>query len=246
MPFASAQSVFDGTWHGQQQSRSGGTTVTLLKDGLYNCTECGPTPVQIKADGTDRPVQGSPVLDTISVRETSPNSFTRIEKKNGKVVIESETTVSDDGNTKTIKTTNYALNSVQPVSMGQTWTRIGAAPTGANKTSGEWQLTESHTSAGDFTVTFTTDGDGLKMSNPAGEAWSAKFDGKDYPVSGVPGNVTVSLKRIDDHTFEETLKRDGSTYAVETHTISEDGNTMTETAKVIQTGAATTYIAHKQ
>src|SRR6476620_7345964 len=32
--------------------------------------------------------------------------------------------------------------------------------------------------------------------------WTAKFDGKDYPVTGDPSRDAVSVKRIDDYNLE--------------------------------------------
>ena len=38
--------------------------------------------------------------------------------------------------------------------------------------------------------------------------WTAKFDGKDYPVKGDPGRDAVSLKKIDDYTVKGDPARD--------------------------------------
>ena len=64
-----------------------------------------------------------------------------------------------------------------------------------------------------LTVTYQGTEDGLKMSDPNGESYEAKFDGKDYPVQGDPGHTMVSLKRIGNDTIEETDKRDGKMWA---------------------------------
>src|ERR1700752_5336098 len=34
--------------------------------------------------------------------------------------------------------------------------------------------------------------------------YTAKYDGKDYPVKGDPNRDTVSVKKVDDYTFEFT------------------------------------------
>jgi hypothetical protein len=39
--------------------------------------------------------------------------------------------------------------------------------------------------------------------------YEAKFDGKDYPVSGISYADMVSVKRIDANTVESTLKKGG-------------------------------------
>ena len=39
--------------------------------------------------------------------------------------------------------------------------------------------------------------------------WSAKFDNKDYPVTGVPPVDSYGIQRIDDHTYTVIAKKDG-------------------------------------
>jgi 5,10-methylenetetrahydrofolate reductase len=39
--------------------------------------------------------------------------------------------------------------------------------------------------------------------------FNAKFDGKDYPASGVPWADMVSVKRIDTHTVQVIQKKGG-------------------------------------
>jgi hypothetical protein len=246
-PPASAQSAFDGTWHAQQISRSGGTMVILLQDGVGDCKggmNCTPE-IRAKTDGTDQPISGSLPGMTASARDVSPSWFTIVRKQDGKTTGEANEIVSNDGSTLVITSTNYPTNGSQPVNAGSTWKRIAPGPAGAHKISGTWELIEAHTSNGSFTATFKSDGDGLDYSNQSA-GWSAKFDGKDYPATGQPGNATVSLKRIDEHSFEETLKRDGKPYAIETRTVSDDGKTMTEVQKDLRIGTTTTYVAYKQ
>ncbi len=72
-----------------------------------------------------------------------------------------------------------------------------------------------------------TDGNG----NPTHVEYSAKFDGKDYPISGVPSADTVSVKRIDTNTVESTLKKAGQVVMTVRSTVSKDGNTRTSVFK---------------
>jgi len=72
-----------------------------------------------------------------------------------------------------------------------------------------------------------TDGDG----NPTHVEYSAKFDGKDYPISGVPNADTVSVRRIDTNTMEATQKRAGQVVMTVRSTVSKDGNTRTSVFK---------------
>ena len=57
-------------------------------------------------------------------------------------------------------------------------------------------------------------------------SYDAKFDGKDSPYKGDPGVTSVSLKKIDANTIEETDKRNGKVISVTRMTVSADGKTM--------------------
>jgi formylglycine-generating enzyme required for sulfatase activity len=58
----------------------------------------------------------------------------------------------------------------------------------------------------------------------------AKFDGKDYPVTGAQApNTTNALKRIDDRTFEVMGKVDGKPALTTRVAVAADGKTMTAT-----------------
>jgi len=45
--------------------------------------------------------------------------------------------------------------------------------------------------------------DGFAMSEPTGDSYAARFDGKEYPFTGDPGVTSVSVKKIDETTIEE-------------------------------------------
>ena len=70
-----------------------------------------------------------------------------------------------------------------------------------------------------------TDGDG----KPIHVQYSAKFDGKDYPATGVQNADTVSVKRIDANTVETMQKKDGKVVMTITTKVSKDGKTRTST-----------------
>jgi len=61
--------------------------------------------------------------------------------------------------------------------------------------------------------------------------YEAKFDDKDYPVSGIAYADMVSVKRIDANTVESTLKKGGQVMMTVTTTVSGDGKTRTTTFK---------------
>jgi len=242
----SAQSPFDGTWRtNMDQSKfSPKPIVFSTKGGTYDCTSCGP-PIHVKADGQDQSVTGQ-TYDTISVHEVDPKSIEIKTKKNGKPVYEQTRTASADGNTLTVKTTNHRPDSDQTTTAETTLTRVGKAAVGANGTSGSWRVNKINQSENALTTTYKGNGDELTMSHPTGESYSAKLDGKDYPVKGAYGWTSVSLKQVNDHTIEETDKRDGTVTDVSKMTVSPDGKTMTVVDNNKLTGRTSTYVATKQ
>jgi len=62
--------------------------------------------------------------------------------------------------------------------------------------------------------------------------WRARFDGKDYPITGSrAGTELVSLRRIDSNTLEVvTKKKDGVASGTYRSVVSADGKVMTMTA----------------
>ena len=241
-----AQSPFDGTWHTNmdQAKFSPKPIVFSTKDGKYDCTSCGPQ-VHVKADGQDQTVTGQ-TYDTVSVHEVDPKSIEIKTKKNGKPVYEQTRTVSDDGKTLTVKTTSHRPDSDQTTTAETTLTRVGKTPAGANATSGSWRVNKINQSENALTTTYKGNGNELTMSHPTGESYTAKLDGKDYPVKGAYGWTSVSLKQVNDHTIEETDKRDGTVTDVAKITVSPDGKTMTVVDNSKLTGRTSTYVATKQ
>src|ERR1700738_1312034 len=70
-----------------------------------------------------------------------------------------------------------------------------------------------------------TDGDG----NPTHVQYDAKFDGKDYPVTGMPYGDTVSVKRIGANTIQATIKKGDQVVMTVTSKVSTDGKARTST-----------------
>jgi len=70
-----------------------------------------------------------------------------------------------------------------------------------------------------------TDGDG----NPTHVAYDAKFDGKDYPVTGLPYADTVSVKRVGADTIQGTMKKGDKVVMTVTSRVSKDGKMRTST-----------------
>ena len=67
----------------------------------------------------------------------------------------------------------------------------------------------------------TDKGESLKIS------YEAKFDGKDYPVTGDPSSDSVSYQRVNANTLKGTLKKGGKVTTDATVVVSKDGKTTT-------------------
>ena len=72
----------------------------------------------------------------------------------------------------------------------------------------------------------------------------AKFDGKDYPMTGTPAVDTIAYQRVDRNTIKGVGKKDGKVVIQEKTVISPDGNIVTGTYSMTDaTGKQVTAIA---
>jgi len=120
---------------------------------------------------------------------------------------------------------------------------LAVATAAADQLSGTWKMNpeKSKYSPGpapkDLTVVVESDENNYKLeaSGTAGDGkpthvqYSAKFDGKDYPATGVANADAVSLKRIDANTIETQQKKGGKVVMTITTKVSKDGKTRTST-----------------
>jgi hypothetical protein len=67
--------------------------------------------------------------------------------------------------------------------------------------------------------------DGMYGCKTCVPPYSIKADGTDQPVSGHPYMDTVAIKVVDDHTIEETDKKDGKVVTTSRTAVSADGKT---------------------
>ncbi|MGH9516428.1 MAG: hypothetical protein ACRD3P_12220 [Terriglobales bacterium] len=223
---AFGQSVFNGTWRVNMDSAQiKGNDKYSLMGGMYRCETCAPK-IAVKADGKEHKVTGSPYEDMIKVSEPNDHSVEITTIKDGKPVGRNKKTVSEDGRTLTTEW-NFVSESGKEGKGKFTSERVGDAPAGANKISGEWHANKVE-DASDSVSTFTyqVTGDSLSMSDPTGDSYTARLDSKDYPYKGDPGTTSVSVKKIDDNTIEETDKRKGKVISVARMMVDMDGKTM--------------------
>jgi hypothetical protein len=87
------------------------------------------------------------------------------------------------------------------------------------------------------TVTYEETADGIKRTGESVDVegkttsfeYTAKYDGKEYPVTGSDLYDTITLKRINDQTAEATLKKSGKVVSNARRVVSKDGKAMTLT-----------------
>ena len=59
--------------------------------------------------------------------------------------------------------------------------------------------------------------------------YTAKYDGKDYPVKGDPNRDSTALKKIDDYTFDQINKKGGKITTTNRTVYARDGKSRTQT-----------------
>jgi hypothetical protein len=241
-----AQRAFDGTWRlNLEQAQFGGKDELLLANGVYRCDTCDPK-IEVKADGQDHKLSGSPYFDTIGVQAVSEKSIEIVFKKGGKAVGTSKMTASEDGNTLTTEET-FVTENGEHASDKFNSERVGPAPEGAHKISGSWHPEKVESASENvMTVNFKETSDGLSMTQPTGGAYAAKFDGKDYPYKGNPGITSVSLKKINANTIQETDKRNAKVISVVRMTVAPDAKTMVYSFENKLNGQTAKWTAQKQ
>ena len=122
---------------------------------------------------------------------------------------------------------------------------LNVSAAAADQQSGTWKMNpaKSKYSPGpapkSVTVKIDSDADNIKLSsdgidaagNPTHVEFTAKYDGQDYPITGVPNADTIALKRVDASTTESTSKKAGQVVMIVRSVVSKDGKTRTSTFK---------------
>lgn len=93
---------------------------------------------------------------------------------------------------------------------------------------GKWKLNVAKSDFGETTVTFAQTGSGEMQFTAAGQSYTFRVDGKDYPA--LLGR-TATWKQIDANTWETVNKQDGKPLFTDTTRLSPDGRTLTVNAK---------------
>ena len=243
-----AQSAFDGTWKIDMNKAEfpKKPDVYLLQNGMYECKTCAP-PVKVKADGQDQPVTGHPYYDTAAVTVISDHEIEETDKKDGKTVATSKTTVSPDGNTLTFEFSDSSNTNAAPVTGKGEETRVTKGPAGSNAISGSWRIAKFETlSDNAITWTYKVSGDELTMTTPTGQSYTAKLNGTEAPYKGDPGTTGVSVKMSGKDTLVETDKRGDKVLSVSKMTLDPDGKTAKIMVEDKLHGTTSQFVAMKQ
>ncbi len=243
---AFASSVFDGTWSARIDSLkvAGKPDVYVLVNGTYSCPSCDPPLANVPADGAWHKVTGHAYYDEIMVRVVDPKSVEFSRRLGGKLSSVDTVQISADGNSFTGKFTSY--QGATPSTGEYTEKRIAAGAAGAHALSGSWlqdQLTAANDAVRKVAYAMTADQFSMEAN---GQSYAAKFDGKQYPVNGDPGQTKVTLKKIDERTVQETDYRQGKIVDEVRLTVAQDGKTILATDKDVAHGQTSTIILDKQ
>ena len=240
-------SPFDGTWKVDMKKAQPPRKpeVYLLQNGMYSCKSCAPA-YEVKADGTDQTISGNPYASTIAVKVIDDRNVDITGKKDGKLMFSSKNAVSSDGNMLTVNWSYNGNPDGGPVTGKDLMKRVAKGPDGANLLSGSWreEKTEDMPESA-LTFSYKTTGAEMSFSSPTGQSYTAKLDGGEVPFKGDPGINSVSLKKINDHTIEETDMRDGKPVSVARMTVSPDGKKMTIEVTDKLHGSSSRYVADK-
>jgi hypothetical protein len=165
--------------------------------------------------------------DTWSIKTTGPNCWESTTERDGKKTNKSRWTVSADNQTFTSNDENMRPDG----STGRSeaiFKRTG----GTTGLVGTWQTTSVKVLSPTSIAIAKWQDDGYSRTNPAfKETLEFKLDGKDYTPKGprVPPGMTVSGKKIDDHSMELTYKLKGKAIETDKYEVSGEGKTLTQT-----------------
>jgi len=244
---ALADSPFDGTWKADMSSVKMPTKPDSyqLKDGMYTCSTCAPA-YTIKADGSDQAVAGHPYFNSVAIK-VDGNTIQETDKKDGKTVTTSTTTIASDGKTADVEFSDSSNTNAAPVTGKLTIKKIAAGPSGSGPISGSWIVSNfASLSDNGITVTYKTDGGMLTMTMPTGQTFTAKMNGTSAPYTGDPGITTVSVRKIGSHSIIETDMRNGKPVDTVKTTVSKDGKTANVSYDDMLHHRTTSYSATKQ
>jgi hypothetical protein len=192
-----------------------------------------------KYDGKDYPnTRDSLVIGSVVVKRIDTNNLQFVQKKDGKEVFNEQINISKDGK---VQTDTMKGKDAQGRDFTLIWVydkvilgdpQLGTWVLDVNKSTFKF----GPVPRSEIRV-FTMAGENLKFTSDGvdagGRAWhneyTAKLDGKDYPISGPQDLDSISLKRVNPFILEVMMKKAGKVVITGTRVISKDGKTATVT-----------------
>lgn len=224
------------------RSDFGETTITIARtaSGQMQFTTAGQS-YTFQVDGKDYP---SLFGRTTAWKQIDANTWESTTKQSGKVVSTETTTVSADG-----KTLSMTLKGLKPGGGTFDQTIVHERVSGGSGLAGKWKTKNYSTSPPTVLELAASGTDGLTIKVPDLQiTCEAKFDGKDYPVTGptVPPGLTMALEKTAPRSFDITEKQDGKTLFALSFALSGDGKTLTETGSAIGVSEKFTAVYERQ
>jgi hypothetical protein len=198
--------------------------VTNLGGNKYSFDFGGGNPETIVVDGTD---QRANFGTTFAVTEVSPDEWTGVRKKDGRVEIKGIWKLSKDGNTLHDDFTSIAENG-KTIHLVYVYQRRG----GGSGFAGDWVSTNEQVDTVYALQVRPFEGDGLSFTTSGEHTKKVKFDGKDYPNVGSGMNTVSSAQRVSERTIELRDKIGGKVVDAQEISVSDDGKTLTITVHV--------------
>ena len=116
--------------------------LSYVPHGLFHCDDCNIV-IDVPANGIDRrPVAyaNGHEHDTISEKIINPETIEVTIKSGGRTYLKQTLTAAADGQTLSVKTSEFSESSERPVSDEMTAVRTGAALSGTHAVSGSWHV----------------------------------------------------------------------------------------------------------
>ena len=224
-----ANDPFAGKWkvNPSKSKLSDEMKVEAAGENRYAIT-FGPGAVDtIVADGSDQPgLRGT----TLSVTVEGPNAWKVIRKKDGRMLLTANWTLSGDGKTLTDAYTGY-----QPDGSTMSVHYVFERTAGSSGFAGTWDsVSEEVDSAMELAIQ-PYEGDGLSFISPAAKMTkNIKFDGNDYPDIGpnVASGSASSGRRVNARSLEITDKFQGKITDTRQMELSPDLKTLTMSVRL--------------
>ena len=218
---SSAQAPYYGRWRSNPAKSDVGTfelTYTDLGGGELQQTTDDGRSFRFRIDGKE---YDDGAGRTVNWKQLSPTSWEATTYVKGKAVFTGRFDLSSTG--KEMKwTTKYAQAGIDQITTTMHRAGGGSGMVGKWISKGEMPVYEM--------LVEPEGANGIRMSSPEIYEVRAQFDGKPYPVTGsmIPAGSTASFERIGSRSLR-TREVTGKAVFEGTYTVSDDGQTLTET-----------------